>query len=258
MSEQLFNLKNIEKSLIQISSPIIYFEDFETDTLPFLKNIINRNNYIKDSISNNKKDVTSLSYLVDVKISQSDCIKLGIALEKVLEDIINSKTDLIDIKPKNSKGKKERDHLFKDEDKKIIYYSEIKSNLNLDTEKSKQTLTKCNSIKKELEKEYPEYKINVYLVCGRYYSNTKIHKNILQRYNDCKDSSEDQQGPGPERSSERAQEQRSCDNQRSSTDVKILGINEYFLNLGVDIEFNDENEYKIFINELANSLIKDN
>ena len=37
-----------------------------------------------------------------------------------------SNTNLISIKSKNSKGEKEKDHLFIDEEKKIIYYSELK------------------------------------------------------------------------------------------------------------------------------------
>ena len=49
-------------------------------------------------------------------------------------------TQYKNIKEKNTKGKKETDHLFMDVNNKIIYYAEIKSNLNLDTEKSNETV----------------------------------------------------------------------------------------------------------------------
>ena len=61
--------------------------------------------------------------------------------------LILKNSKLKNIKEKSEKDKKETDHLYKDEDKKIIHYAELKSNLDLDTEKSKVTVNKCLSIK---------------------------------------------------------------------------------------------------------------
>lgn len=102
-----------------------------------LNYLINECLYIQKSFSNKKKDFCSLSYLSEKKLSQSDCIKLGNAIEKILSDLIIKKTNLVNIKEKNKKNYKEKDHLFKDEKNKIIYYAELKGNLNLDSEKSK-------------------------------------------------------------------------------------------------------------------------
>ena len=98
--------------------------------------------------------------MIKRELSQSDCIKLGNGLEKIFYDIVLQYTKLKDIKPKNKKGKKEKDHLFCDETNKIIYYAEFKSNINLDTEKSKSTYQKCLNIVIELKEKYPDYTIN--------------------------------------------------------------------------------------------------
>jgi hypothetical protein len=60
----------------------------EINIMDTLKTIIHKNEYIKNCSSNNKKDPSSLSFLIDKKLSQSDCIKLGNGVEKVLSDII--------------------------------------------------------------------------------------------------------------------------------------------------------------------------
>ena len=135
------------------------------NTLLEFSSLIENNSYIKNCKSNKKKDINSLSYLIKRELSQSDCIKLGTGLEKILYDIVLQYTKLKDIKPKNKKGKKEKDHLFCDEDNNIIIYSELKSNINLDTEKSKSTYQKCLNIVNELEEKYSDYTIKWGLVC---------------------------------------------------------------------------------------------
>jgi hypothetical protein len=188
-----------------------------------LKIIIKNNNYVKNCTSNKKKDYNSLSYLVDKTLSTSDCIKLGIGLEKVLVDIIlQTNNKLENIKTKNKAGTKERDHLFKCEELKTIYYAEIKCNLNLDTEKSKTTIEKCLQIFQELKNEFPEYTIKMYLVGGRYYTKKIIPLVISKKYVILNES--------------------------------LVGINEYFNELNVNIIFNCEEPYKEFINVLADSM----
>jgi len=189
-----------------------------------LKNIIKNNDYIKSCVSNKKKDYNSLSYLIQKNLSQSECIKLGIGLENVLRDIILKKnTNLKSIKPKNKKGKKEKDHLFINETTKTIYYAELKSNLNLDTEKSISTSNKCLQILEELKIEYQDYKIKMYLIGLRYYKKNCIPKLIEKKYLSI------------------------CDN--------LLGVNEYLEELDIDLNFTKEEEnYKLFLNCLVDNM----
>lgn len=49
----------------------------------FEKNILD-NKYVQKCVSNKKKDIHSLSYLITYILSQSNCIKIGISLENVL------------------------------------------------------------------------------------------------------------------------------------------------------------------------------
>ena len=181
---------------------------------------IYENAYIKNCKSNVKKDFNSLSYLVDKSLSQSDCIKLGIAVEKVFSDMILKYTHLVNIKPKNIKDKKEKDHLFMDVENKTIYYSELKANINLDTEKSKSTYKKCFSIVEELKLEYPDYKIVWCLLSHRYYDNCIIPKTILNKYSEVLEN--------------------------------VFGVNQYFDLIGIKFNFSEET-YKLLINNLANA-----
>jgi hypothetical protein len=148
-----------------------------------LDDIIKKNEYIKLCKSNKNKDINSISYLIDRQLSQSDCIKLGHGIEKILQDIIlNKNSNLINIRPKNIKNKKEKDHLFVNKKEKIIYYAELKSNLYLDTEKCKSTYIKCQQIILELQEEFPEYSIKMFLIGVRYYDKNIIPDRIIKKY----------------------------------------------------------------------------
>lgn len=185
--------------------------------------IIKNNEYIKKSFSKKTKDESSLSYLVSIKMSQSDCIKLGVGIEKVLLEIILKKTSLKNIKEKNKKGVKEKDHLLCDEEGKKIYYCEIKTNLNLDTEKSKSTIEKCLQIKNKLSEEYKDYEIIWCLLGARYYSKKIMKSSILNKYLHIKDN--------------------------------VFGVNEYFDMLSLPFKF-DEESYKKFINNVAKNMFE--
>lgn len=87
-------------------------------------------------------------------------------------------TQYKNIKEKNSKGKKETDHLFMDMKNNIIYYAKLKSNLNLDTEKSTETVQKCLQIEKELTEKYSKYEIKMFLVSLRHLRSSAIRKEI--------------------------------------------------------------------------------
>jgi len=194
-------------------------EEFKLDDL---YELINKNEYIKNCKSNKKKDFNSLSYLIDKNLSQSDCIKLGIGMEKFLVDLILVYShDLKNIKEKNIKGFKEKDHLFIDEKNKIIYYSELKSNINLDTEKSKTTSNKCLEIVKQLEETYKNYQIKWCLLGLRYLDYNEIPKVIRGKYTNIKEN--------------------------------LYGINQYLNILSISISFTKE-EYKKLLNKISDAM----
>jgi len=193
--------------------------------MDIFEKIILDNKYVQKCVSNKKKDIHSLSYLINYNLSQSDCIKIGIGLENVLRDLILCLAqELIDIKPKNKKGSKEKDHLFLNINNKNIYYAELKSNLNLDTEKTKSTYIKCLEIKKDLQKEYNNMNITMLLVSTRHYTTSIIPQSIISKYEPIKDN--------------------------------LIGINEYFKLLSVPIKFDNEKEYIYILNLLAKSMFK--
>lgn len=197
--------------------------DIEINISDELKNIIKNNKYIKCCVSDKKKDYNSFSYFIKRNLSQSECIKLGYGMENVLRDIILQKnTNLKSIKPKNQKGKKEKDHLFVNETLRTIYYAELKSNLNLDTEKCVSTYNKCLQILEELKTEYHEYKIKMYLIGLRYYKTNSIPKQIEKKYLPISNN--------------------------------LLGVNEYLRELNIDMTFTDEEIYKYFINYIVENM----
>lgn len=187
-------------------------------TVDDLCSLIEENCYVKKCTPNKKKDKNSFSYLVDKDLSQSECIKLGIGLESVFQDIILKNTKLLNIKPKDKKNKKQRDHLFLDKKNKKIYYSELKANIHLDTEKSKSTYLKCLFIFEELKTEFPEHEIIWTLLGYRYINNEEIPSFIKNKYLSVKDN--------------------------------LVGINEYFQILGINITFTKET-YRKFINKTS-------
>jgi hypothetical protein len=194
-------------------------------TIDLLKDMVKKNDYIKNCKSNKKKDQSSLSYLIKRDMSQSDCIKLGNGVEKLVTDIILQYSIVKNIKPKNVKDQKERDHLFIDNTKKFIYYAELKANINLDTEKSKATYTKCLDIVKELQKEYPDYTVKWCLLAYRYIHSDCITISIKKKY--------------------------------MSISGNLYGINEYLNMLGIDFQFT-EDTYASFLNTIADEMFTDN
>jgi len=227
ITEKLKNIKldNIkEKQTIIIQKNVRGFIIRKNYLFLKISRIIRKNKYINNCSSNKKIDINSLSYLIDYELSQSDCIKIGIGIENILKDFILENTNLKNIKTKNKKGIKEKDHLFMDINKKIIYYAEIKSNLNLDTEKSKQTYKKCLDIEKELQKEYKDYEIKMFLVGVRYYEKIIIPKTILKKYKEINNN--------------------------------LCGINEYLKFLSIKFKIFNEKDYKKILNYLVKKMFK--
>jgi hypothetical protein len=105
----------------------------------------------------------SISFLLYGKIpsDQSINIKLGRFGEFLAKELINCNPNLellnCGIQKINDK-KKDVDLIFKDEFLKIIYYRELKGNIELDTEKIPATIAKCNDITTFLSNKYEDYK----------------------------------------------------------------------------------------------------
>jgi len=109
----------------------------------------------------------SISHLLygEKTSEQSINIKIGLLGEFLSKELIktNHKLELLNcgVQKINNK-KKDVDLLFKDEVNKIIYFRELKGNIELDTEKLPATITKCKEIEKSLQTSYLDYTID----CG--------------------------------------------------------------------------------------------
>ena len=95
---------------------------------------------------------------------QSLYIKVGRNFEKWFKFIVEDAGMILlpDGVVKNVIGGKSKDIdlLFKDEVEKVIHYREMKSNLELDTEKLPATYEKIQMITKYVEKQYSGYKVD--------------------------------------------------------------------------------------------------
>ena len=120
---------------------------------------------LKDNLTFTKPG--SISYLLfgEKPSDQSISIKFGHFGEFIAKELIkiNPNLELLTcgIQDINDK-KKDIDLIFKDETNKIIYYRELKGNIELDTEKLPATIEKCKEIEKSLQEKYKDYKID----CG--------------------------------------------------------------------------------------------
>lgn len=109
----------------------------------------------------------SISHLLygEKPSEQSINIKLGRLGEFLSKELIktNNNLELLNCGIQNiNNKKKDVDLIFKDEVNKIIYYRELKGNIELDTEKLPATITKCKDIENSLKTTYLDYTIN----CG--------------------------------------------------------------------------------------------
>ena len=199
---------------------------------PDFKSVIDECPYVKNCVSNKKKDELSFSYLINMSLSQSDCSKLGHGVEKILKSyIIKANPLLKDIKKPNKKGNKEKDRLFKEKDhlfmddkNKIIYYAELKANIRLDTEKDKSTIDKCIQNKKELEEKYEGYDVKMFYVSCRHYTKNIIPIAVGKKYDRISDN--------------------------------LVGINEYLNGLNIPHKYDSEDIYKKDMNYLATKMFK--
>lgn len=110
--------------------------------------IHNTHNIIKPNIN---KINGSIKELVDVQLTQSQLIRLGLCLEKSIVDILKTihSVEVMNVKKLDNI---QLDLLFKYNG--IIYYFEIKSNINLDSEKCDKVRNKISRVKQLLFEKY--------------------------------------------------------------------------------------------------------
>jgi hypothetical protein len=109
----------------------------------------------------------SISHLLygEKPSEQSINIKFGRLGEFMAKELIKTSTNLelliCGVQQINDK-RKDVDLIFKDEVNKIIYYRELKGNIELDTEKLPATISKCKEIENSLKTTHIDYRID----CG--------------------------------------------------------------------------------------------
>lgn len=179
------------------------------------------NTYVDTCMSKQSKCENSFYSLVERELSHSDAIKLGIAIEKIFCDLILTNPDITNIREKNIKGVKEKDHLFYNEKLNTIYYAEVKSNLTLDTEKRPATIEKMKKIIEELKIKFGSDKIiKAFLFAPRYFENDIIPDEFKKAYEK----------------------------------ITLIGVNNYLKEFNVNYSFKDEKHYKRMINYLENRM----
>ena len=112
--------------------------------------------------------------------------KIGKNFEKWFEYVIEhngyelykGKDKLIHI----DNNRKDMDIVFKDESNQIVYYIEMKSNTNLDTEKFKATCNKISNIHQSLNENYKEYKIESYLLHWSVYEENDLDNEYKNKH----------------------------------------------------------------------------
>jgi len=125
----------------------------------------------------------SLSFLLHGRrpSEQSILIKMGRFGEFLTKEMIKRKDNLelltCGIQQINDK-KKDVDLIFKDEINKIIYYRELKGNIELDTEKIPATIDKCNEIKSSLQITYPDCFIDCAVLNWSVYNRSILKKKV--------------------------------------------------------------------------------
>ena len=135
-------------------------------------------------------EIGSLKYFLwgSEKSEQSIVIKFGRVFEKMLQkEIQDSKqfnlgTNGIQ-RIRGLNKKKDIDLLFCDTQRKIVYYRELKANIDLDTEKLPATVDKIKQIEKHLQKEYASYSINYGVLCMTVYSKIQLSERLIKKVN---------------------------------------------------------------------------
>jgi hypothetical protein len=147
--------------------------------------------WITKNILNSKQCFTnygSLNYLLFGKQPsyQSIVIKMGYFGQFIIKEIIQSNTDFELIKcgvQQLNNVKKDVDIAFIDKVNNVLWYFEMKSNIDLDTEKIDATITKCNQITSFYKENNPNLIVNYGLLHWSVYDDTNLQSNIKHKIN---------------------------------------------------------------------------
>ena len=141
---------------------------------PAFRELVAANTYINARDTEKHGDAHSFHTLASCgsKMSQGQKIMLGHCVEKVMRDAVLSckKQSCVDARDKPRAGEHETDMLFVFDDSKLVMYAECKANINLDTEKSKSTDQKCQTVLEGLRAKYPGYDVKACVLALRYLS----------------------------------------------------------------------------------------
>lgn len=170
------------------------------------------------------KNDASMNSLIDCTITQSQCIKIGNALEKIVNYWVASDPTLPWKLMSNpvEKHEKQKDVLLKNEETQEILYAEIKANLELDTEKAPKTIQKIESVHTALQDKYPGWKVHSFLLSGRYLAFADIPAELSKRYQPLWDRG-----------------------------FSLLGMNEFLAKVGMGHRFVGYEEYRTFWTRVA-------
>ena len=180
-------------------------------------------NYFKDKRPKKSQDnYESINTLVNIGVTQSQSIRIGTSIEDLLRIYISSTSSWNDVKPPNVKGKKERDHLFSrtlENGKTEKIYAELKSNLQLDSEKRSKTAEKVKSI-------VHEENCDGYITALRHFSSDTLNKSRHVNF-------------------------------YTEREVDVLSVEEYFNVLNIACPFENEESYKEWIRFIVDRLIEE-
>jgi len=108
----------------------------------------------------------SISHLLygEKPSEQSINIKFGRLGEVLAKELVKTNPDLelliCGVQKIGGSKKKDVDLIWIDKENKVIYYRELKGNIELDTEKLPATINKCREIEASLKDKYPDCTIN--------------------------------------------------------------------------------------------------
>jgi hypothetical protein len=128
-------------------------------------------------------DPTSLCSLYTRKVSQSTNIRVGNELEKIVNLYILNSCPVTDMRPsRTTAGERQKDLCVRVGPSTVVY-AELKSNINLDTEKCRATRDKVNEIVATL-REQEAMEVTGYLVSLRYLRTSDVPQTLRNRYGD--------------------------------------------------------------------------
>lgn len=150
-----------------------------------LYDIIEKKTKILASKKITKTKKGSVSYLLfgQQLSKQSINIKFGTLLEQSYLQYISKQPGIVlgktGVQTTFDKSKKDFDIVWIDNAKKVVYYRECKTNIDLDSEKLPATTEKVAALHKDLQIKYPDYEIDSGVFCPTIFSKKEIENSTI-------------------------------------------------------------------------------